>query len=660
MKSVFSVTRAPLSGVSHLPAQPTKSPFVRFPLVALAIIAGFGISDARAASKEFTNGDTSAPLSLSDGNNYTPSGLPGSGDNIVLDTVGGSLTLSASSLNIEDINYTVATTTNIYNSTTGTTASTLTLNGGRGSSVPLFEQNSTKNFTIKNGSTGALNLLLGSSGAFDIANTGNLTVSSNIGEVSSGTSLMITNASGAGTGTVTLSGTNSFSGGLVALGGEVDVASDSSLGATNGSLTVNGGRIAITASGTISSSRAIYVGANPTGNNTLSTFSTSGSGTTVVYNGSFQNVSGSAGDFVKQGGGTLQLGGTSTYSGSTFINNGIVQLTTSDNRLPTGTTVSIGQAGIAGSTKSANTGELDLNSFNQTITGLNSTAYVGSGTLTAQNTLTSSSGAATLTLAGTGTYAYGDGSVNNSGAITGALSINKTSSGVQTFGGPNTYSGTTTIGTGTLFVSNATGSATGMGNVTIGTSGTLASGAGSIGIITGLVTTASKTSVVAPGITVTSAVGSSGQGTVSTTGTVGALTLKGGLNISAGATIPFDLGITGGTDLITVSGGTFTGAATAGSDVFNFNTSGTSGTYTLINYSGATASGIATSDFSETGASGYFTVTSSLVEFTIVAAPEPSTVFGGALIAGVLGLSQRRRIGRWLAFSRVRGSRRAA
>jgi len=70
-----------------------------------------------------------------------------------------------------------------------------------------------------------------------------------------------------------------------------------------------------------------------------------------------------------------------------------------------------------------------------------------------KNAVTNSGPAATLTLSGSGIYAYGDGSTNNSGIITGAIGLIKTGPGTQTLGDTNTYTGNTAVNAGTLALS---------------------------------------------------------------------------------------------------------------------------------------------------------------------------------------------------------------
>ena len=421
-------------------------------------MAGLGLADAVATQKEFTSG-----TSLTSSGNYTPTGAPASTDNVVIDggsPTGGAYSITAATLNIEDLAFSLATTTSISNTTSTTTASTLELNGGRGSSTPLLDENSTKTLTIKNGSTGALNVQLDTSGAFEIDSSGGLTISSNITQLN-GVAAALT-IKGTGGGVVTLSGTNTFSGGLVAQGTEVDATSDASLGAAGGSLTINGGRLGFNGTYTVDSTRSFYLGANSSGGNKTGSLSV-GSGFTATINQGIQNLSGAVGDLVKQATGTLVLGGQSSYSGNTFLNNGTTKIAVA-NALPSTTTLALGQ------TASANVGAFDLNGFNQQVAGLNSTNAT-TGAPTAKNTVTASA-AGTLTLGGSGTYVYGDGSATNSGIITGALSINKTGTGTQTFGDTNTYTGSTTVSGGTLVLSS-NGSINGSTSVVVNGTGAL-------------------------------------------------------------------------------------------------------------------------------------------------------------------------------------------
>ena len=270
---------------------------------------------------------------------------------------------------------------------------------------------------------------------------------------------------------------NTFTGDVKITGGEVRFTADGSLGNAANDLIVDGGRFGIASGATVSlgTGRQIFVG-----DGVGTGISVPGAAGSLTYNGVIANKTGETGSWAKQGQGTLVLGGASSYTGNTAINKGIVQLAAGNDRLPTGTVVSLGQAA------SANIGTLNLNGFNQQITGLVST--LGTNATAGNNTVTSVA-AATLTLDGAGTYSYGDGSNGNSGVITGAVSLVKNGNGTQTLGDTNTYTGTTSVNSGTLAINgnisttvttvNIGGTLIGTGTtgtVTVKSGGTLAPG----------------------------------------------------------------------------------------------------------------------------------------------------------------------------------------
>jgi autotransporter-associated beta strand protein len=355
-----------------------------------------------------------------------------------------------------------------------------------------------------------------------------------------------------GTGSIILSGANTFSGPITITGGEIGFNKDSAFGAVPGSFTpgaivIDGGKLTIeTKSGNgqsymLNTNRGIELGSTP------------GTSISIVSSGALTNLGiladkpGSSGILLKQGGGALILGGANTYSGNTFINNGTLQLTNGNNRLPTSTIVNIGQ------TNSSNLGSLDLNGNNQTIAGLDSGAGTYGGSH--KNTLTNSSvTVATLTVSGNTTNAYGDGSTTNSGIIVGPISF-VINGGTQILGDTNAYTGTTTVSNGTLLVNGFI--STSPVNVFGGTLG----GFGTLG---GEVTNALG-GTLAPGA------GTNGAGTVLTTG--------GDLTLLSGSTNIFQLSLDYSTNDSVVSGGTITYGGklivtTNGMDVVNNFTNG--------------------------------------------------------------------------------------
>jgi outer membrane autotransporter protein len=111
-----------------------------------------------------------------------------------------------------------------------------------------------------------------------------------------------------GAGTLTLLGTNSYSGGTAINAGILAVFADNNLGAPNGGLSFNGGTLENTASFT--TARAMTL-------NSSGTISTD-PGTTLTQTGVISGI----GSLTKVGSGTLTLVGTNTYSGGTVLNAG--------------------------------------------------------------------------------------------------------------------------------------------------------------------------------------------------------------------------------------------------------------------------------------------------------------------------------------------------
>ena len=143
-------------------------------------------------------------------------------------------------------------------------------------------------------------------------------------------------------------------------------------------------------------------------------------------------------------GGTVVLNPASanSYAGNTAVNIGSLQLGNS-NALPIGATVVLGSG--------TNSGTLDLNNFNATVTSL-TTSGTGTGN-TVTNSGTAGSSTSTLTFAGGTSSNAGNpdvfgGTLKDSGA-SGPLALT-VNSGVLALIGANTYTGATTVNGGTL------------------------------------------------------------------------------------------------------------------------------------------------------------------------------------------------------------------
>jgi autotransporter-associated beta strand protein len=398
-----------------------------------------------------------------------------------------------------------------------------------------------------NGISASVGALSGTGTIDDILGGGapNLTIGN--GNVNSTFSGIIENTSGSvsltavGTGTLYLTGNNTYS-------GTTTISSGSTVSAGNA-----------TASGT--------VGVGPVAD--AGSLIINRTDATVV---SFANVVSGVGSVTKLGSATVNVSGSNSYSGGTTVSAGTLQL---------GAVNGIGTGALT-----VNAGAFDLNGFSPTVAGLSGTggvvnnSAVGTVSLTVNNTsatATTYSGviestggtlglivaAGTLVLAGANTYTGGStvnggalqiGAGGTSGSITGAVvdnssliinrsdtagftfgnsvsgalgSVSVTGTGTVTFTGANTYGGTTTVSNGTLVIGKVgalpTGGAvidnstlsiqagssltpinpatiTGSGTIAIGTAST--PGYLSLGSTSGAQTTTTASSlVVAPGST---------------------------------------------------------------------------------------------------------------------------------------------------------------
>jgi autotransporter-associated beta strand protein len=201
---------------------------------------------------------------------------------------------------------------------------------------------------------------------------------------------------------------------------------------------------AVTVNGTLSSSGSFTAGSlSGTGTGTVTggtkrTLSFGGLNTNTTFSGL---ITGNA-NFRKTGTGTFTLSGsgTNTYSGNTSIWGGGKITLGAANRIPDESYVDL-----------CGTSTLDLNGFNETIAGLNSTSGTcGSGS--GHVVTNSSSTLATLTIK----IINDSGGAGFSGSITGKLNLVVSGGGnyaSQDLDGANTYTGTTLVSGGIVIVS---------------------------------------------------------------------------------------------------------------------------------------------------------------------------------------------------------------
>jgi len=301
-----------------------------------------------------------------------------------------------------------------------------------------------------------------------------------------------------GTGTLTLSGVNTYTGTTTINAGTVSIAVDSNLGAapgapTPGRLTFAGGTLLVSANLTIDANRGIAL----TGAGTISTT------VAVTYGG----IVAGPGTLTKVGTGTLTLAGVNTYTGATSINGG---------------TVAIAADSALGSAPGAPTaGQLVFNT--------------GTLLVTANLTLDPNRGVA-LTGAGGISTTF---AVTYGGIIAGAGAFTKTGTGTLTLSGANTYTGATFLSAGTIAIAadSAFGAAPGAptaGKLTFNTGTLLASADLTIDPNRGIALTGAGTISTNAGVTVTYAGIVAGASTLTKLGT-GTLILS-GANTFAGVT----------------------------------------------------------------------------------------------------------------------------
>jgi autotransporter-associated beta strand protein len=358
------------------------------------------------------------------------------------------------------------------------------------------------------------------------------------GTISDGSSPGVVGMTSAGT--LVLSGANTYSGGTVISSGVLQVTNNSSVG--TGTVTLGGGMFQAGAT-PLSFSNAFAI--NTTGG-TIDTQTN-----TLTLSGAIGNGNGTTGPLNKIGTGTLILSGTSSYTGATNVNAGILQAGATNVFAP------------ASAFTVASGATLNLNSFNETIGSL---AGAGSGTL----------GSGTLTLSNaSGTF---------SGIISGAGGSLVQTAGVETLTGANTYSGGTRLNDGTLVVGNNNALGTGMLAMAAGTTLSFLS--------TSNITLANNISVSGdPVFTPPSGTTQTLLGTISDGGSPGVVSMNGagtlvlsGANTYSGGTVISSgaLQVTNkssvGTGTVTLDGGTFQIGATPLSFVNTFAINSAGGT----------------------------------------------------------------------------------
>ncbi|WP_167598988.1 Ig-like domain-containing protein [Comamonas sp. A23] len=352
-------------------------------------------------------------------------------------------------------------------------------------------------------SFGALHLNSGSSTL-----SGNITLAGDADiSAASGATLTLSGALGGGgfnlnktdAGTLALANTGNeagLTGGTTISAGTLSIGSDDHL--TAGTLTLNGGTLALTGATTVDN--AINLAAN-------STVSTSANATLSG------NITGT-GDLTKSGASTLALSGRNNFAGAVSVTAGTLALQN-------------GSALADSATVALSTGTTLTLSNSETIGGLSGAGNVN----LSSNTLTVSQNTNT-------TY---------SGVISGTGGLTKSGSGTLTLSGSNAYTGATTVSAGGLTLNGASGTLDDSTSVTVSTGAMLTLGADDVvGLLSGAGTVAIGANEFVVGVGGGSSTFSgsiTGSGTLTLDGS-GTLTLSGinsgqswGMQVLSGGTL---------------------------------------------------------------------------------------------------------------------------
>jgi len=292
-----------------------------------------------------------------------------------------------------------------------------------------------------NGYSETLNELYGSSGTIITNNssgTSTLTVDSGTfgGNIQNGSGAVALIKSTSAT--LTLTGTNTSTGGTTINAGYVDLGGSSAL-SYGGGTTINGGTLDL--EGHAATMGALAGSGGFITNSGSSTSLTIESGTSSTFSGSIQDGSGSGHtlSLVKLGTGTETFNGSNGNTGGTTIEGGTIMLDSS-------VALCYGSAVVLAGTGYGAT--LDLNGLS--VSNSLSTSGGYGGTLENSSSSPASLAGAISIGSSSGLTVTDASAMSLGGAITGAGPLTKTGAGTVTVSAAGTYSGATTVSGGTL------------------------------------------------------------------------------------------------------------------------------------------------------------------------------------------------------------------
>ena len=371
-----------------------------------------------------------------------------------------------------------------------------------------------------------------------------------------------------GPNTLTLGGTNTYTGATTVSAGTLVVSSA-------GCPLASGSSLSIASGATATFQNATQSLAGLSGNGTLNLSGSVGTALTIGGSGTFNGpITGSTSSLtISSGAAPTFTNPTTTYGGGTTINGTL--------------TISTGLSGNYGATSQAGSGAVSLGSGGVLdLAGPTSVATVGLPLTMALAGLNSTSGNGTVNLTNLANLQIGLSGMSTSygGAFTGAATnetITITGGGTFTLTGSSASTFTTpiTVSSGTLRVTNTSGSATGGAPVIVGD------------LSTGNPATLSGTGIIGSAVTINGPLAGGGSGGTIAGASGGTLTLSGGLTLATGSIGSFSLGTPNGTSnpattaLIATSIGTGNSLTISGLSTIAFTTPQV-GTYDLFSYTG--------------------------------------------------------------------------
>jgi fibronectin-binding autotransporter adhesin len=468
-----------------------------------------------APAKTFDGGNgsadpaTGAGTSWNTATNWVGDAVPGSGDPVLLDnsklaTLPATMQLDAA-FTIHSLNLNSANSVNIITNSSGSTGRNFQLNGDGVVTDPLINVTGGGTLTLTS-TNGTMSLLLGASGQFNVDTGSTLTINPTIKD----NSVTARSVEKTGAGTLTLSGTNTFSGGFTLTNGTFQLGASG--GAGTGTLTLAGGTITSNAAGARSPTNVLSI----TGDTT----------------------------FGSTGAGAITFSGGGTTTGPRLLTFNTTTTVFSTNALTLGG--DLATLGTGGATFS---GGIALGGSNRIITGgMTNTLTIGGITGTGNVTLDANSAAAMTINA----IVNNTGTVSNSGTnsgtttISGGIGANVTGINQTSSTSPLTISGgSITLGSNLIVASSGTALTTISGGVTGNFNLTLnANSSGNFSLITNSINnggTITNSGSSTGTTTIGAVIGSSVTGVTENSAT-SLLTLQGANTMLSGAVTTLTLG----------------------------------------------------------------------------------------------------------------------